>query len=205
MVPLIGIHSSISIVQARSEWEIRAEAQFEFAKFVEKLQKEIELKDPKIFMDNKKLIIQLLPEFRRTIDRLDPSVKMEFCKLASTSAEFPLACNSLDQPLSLPTTQSNPIGNSSDPCFALQTDRYFTALEINTLQIQCNNKKIFNVTKSDNQRRDELSNGSDTERVIERLNVGCDALLLLSSETQNILKSMNKDFVSCHSNDSRRS
>lgn len=47
MVPLIAIHSSISIVQARSEWEIRAEGQFEFAKFVEKLQKEIELKDPK--------------------------------------------------------------------------------------------------------------------------------------------------------------
>ncbi|MDQ5868407.1 MAG: hypothetical protein M3530_01620 [Thermoproteota archaeon] len=140
MVPLIGIHSSIPIVQARPEWEIRAEAQFEFAKFVEKLQKEIELKDPKIFTDYKKLIIQLLPEFRRTIDRLDPSVKMEFCKLASTSAEFPLYCNSLDQPLSLPTTQSNPIGNSSDPCFALQTDRFLTALEINTLQIQCNNK-----------------------------------------------------------------
>ncbi len=200
MVPLIGIHSSMSMVQARSEWEIRAEGQFEFAKFVEKLQKEIELKGPKIFTDYKKLIIQLLPEFRRTIDRLDPSVKMEFCKLASTSSEFPLDCNSLDQPLSLPTTQSNPIGNSSAPCFALQTDRYLTALEI-----QCNNKKISNVTKLDNQRREEISNGSDTERVKERLNVGCDALLLLSSETQNMLKSMNKDFVSCHSNDSRRS
>ncbi len=142
---------------------------------VGKLQKEIELKDPQKFIEYKNVILQLLSDFRRTIDLLDPSVKVDFCKLASTSSEFPLDCNSLDQPLPLPTPQSNPIGNSSDPCFALQTDRYLTALEINTLQIQCNDKKISNVTKSDNQRREEISNGPNTERAKERLNVGCDA------------------------------
>lgn len=53
MVPLIGIHSYISVVQARSGWEIRAEARFEFAKFVERLHKEIELKDPQKFIEYK--------------------------------------------------------------------------------------------------------------------------------------------------------
>ena len=42
VVILLGVHCSTSKVHARSEWEIRAEAQYEFAKFVEKLQKEIE-------------------------------------------------------------------------------------------------------------------------------------------------------------------
>ena len=47
------IHSYISVVQARSGWEIRAEARFEFAKFVERLHKEIELKDPQKFIEYK--------------------------------------------------------------------------------------------------------------------------------------------------------
>ncbi|MGB0004048.1 MAG: hypothetical protein WBP74_05250 [Nitrososphaeraceae archaeon] len=92
MVILLGVHCSTSKVHARSEWEIRAEAQYEFAKFVEKLQKEIELKDPQAFTDYKKVIVQLLPEFRQIIDRLDPLVKIEFCKLASTSSVFPVDC-----------------------------------------------------------------------------------------------------------------
>lgn len=203
MVTVLGIHSSISQIHALSEWETRAEAQYEFAKFVEKVQKEIELKDPQVFTDYKKVIVQLLPEFRQTIDRLDPSVKIEFCKLASTSSVFPVDCELLDQSLPLPTSQSNPIGNSSDPCSALQTDTYLTVLEINTLQIQCN-KKISNATNSDNQRGEKISNETGTARAKERLNVGCDALLLLSNKTQNILKNMNKDIASCYTNESKR-
>ena len=61
MVPLIGIHSYISVVQARSGWEIRAEARFEFAKFVERLHKEIELKDPQKFIEYKLSLVASLP------------------------------------------------------------------------------------------------------------------------------------------------
>ena len=202
LVILLGIHSSISKVHARSEWETRAEAQYEFAKFVEKMQKEIELKDPQAFADYKKLIVQLLPEFRQIIDRLDPLVKIEFCKLASTSSVFPVDCELLDQSLPLPTSQSSALGNYSDPCSALQTDTYLTVLEINTLQIQCD-KKISNSRNAENQRGEEISNETSTARAKERLNVGCDTLLLLSNETQNILKNMNKDIASCYPKDSR--
>ncbi len=202
LVILLSIHSSISKVHARSEWETRAEAQYEFAKFVEKMQKEIELKDPQVFADYKKVIVQLLPEFRQIIDRLDPLVKIEFCKLASTSSVFPVDCELLVQSLPLPTSHSNAIGNSSDPCSALQTDTYLTVLEINTLQIQCD-KKISNSRNAEIQRGEEISNETSTARAKERLNVGCDTLLLLSNETQNILKNMNKDIASCYTNDSR--
>lgn len=202
LVILLSIHSSISKVHARSEWETRAEAQYEFAKFVEKMQKEIELQDPQAFAAYKKVIVQLLPEFRQVIDRLDPLVKIEFCKLASTSSVFPVDCELLDQSLPLPTSQSSAIGNYSDPCSALQTDTYLTVLEINTLQIQCD-KKISNSRNSENQRGEEISNETSTARAKERLNVGCDTLLLLSNETQNILKNMNKDIASCYTKDSR--
>lgn len=202
LVILLSIHSSISKVHARSEWETRAEAQYEFAKFVEKMQKEIELKDPQAFADYKKVIVQLLPEFRQIIDRLDPLVKIEFCKLASTSSVFPVDCELLVQSLPLPTSQSRAIGNYSDPCSALQTDTYLTVLEINTLQIQCD-KKISNSRNAEIQRGEEISNETSTARAKERLNVGCDTLLLLSNETQNILKNMNKDIASCYTNDSR--
>ena len=194
-VPLIGIHSYISVSHARSEWEIRAEAQFEFAKFIDKLQKEIEFKHPQKITEYKNVILRLLPDFRKTIDHLDPVVKLEFCKLASTSSEFPLDCNSMDQQLPLPTPLIDQTRSPSDPCLASQNDSYLTALEINTLQIHCNEKKISNATKLDNQGRGQLS-----DRAKERLNVGCDALLLLSNKTQNILKSMNKDGGSCFSN-----
>lgn len=203
VVILLGVHCSTSKVHARSEWETRAEAQYEFAKFVDKLQKEIKTKDPQAFTDYKKIIVQLLPEFRQIIDRLDPLVKIEFCKLASTSSVFPLDCELLDQSLPLPTSQSNAIGNSSDPCSALQTDTYLTVLEINTLQIQCD-KKISNARNPENQRGEEISNETSTARAKERLNVGCDTLLLLSNETQNILKNMNKDIASCYTMDSKR-
>jgi hypothetical protein len=202
LVILLSIHSSISKVHARSEWETRAEAQYEFAKFVEKMQKEIELQDPQAFADYKKVIVQLLPEFKQVIDRLDPLVKIEFCKLASTSSVFPVDCELLDQSLPLPTSQSSAIGNYSDPCSALQTDTYLTVLEINTLQIQCD-KKISDSRNSENQRGEEISNETSTARAKERLNVGCDTLLLLSNETQNILKNMNKDIASCYTKDSR--
>jgi hypothetical protein len=202
LVILLSIHSSISKVHARSEWDTRAEAQYEFAKFVEKMQKEIELKDPQAFADYKKVIVQLLPEFKQVIDRLDPLVKIEFCKLASTSSVFPVDCELLDQSLPLPTSQSSAIGNYSDPCSALQTDTYLTVLEINTLQIQCD-KKISDSRNSENQRGEEISNETSTARAKERLNVGCDTLLLLSNETQNILKNMNKDIASCYTKDSR--
>ena len=203
VVILLSIHCSTSKVHALSEWETRAEAQYEFAKFVEKLQQEIELKDPQAFTDYKKVIVQLLPEFRQTIDRLDPLVRIEFCKLASTSSVFPVDCELLDQSLPLPTSQSNSIGNSSDPCSALQTDTYLTVLEINTLQIQCD-KKISNARNSENQKGEEISNEMSIARAKERLNVGCDTLLLLSNETQNILKNMNKDIASCYTKDSKR-
>lgn len=202
LVILLGIHCSTSKVHARSEWETRAEAQYEFAKFVEKLQKEIELKDPQAFTDYKKVIVQLLPEFRQIIDRLDPLVKIEFCKLASTSSVFPVDCELLDQSLPLPTSQANAIRNSSDPCSALQTDTYLTVLEINTLQIQCDKKS--NARNSENQTGEEISDETSTARAKERLNVGCDTLLLLSNETQNILKNMNKDIASCYTKDSKR-
>jgi hypothetical protein len=127
-------------------------------------------------------------------------VKSEFCRLASTSSVFPVDCELLDQSLPLPTSQSHAIGNSSDPCAALQTDTYLTVLEINTLQIQCD-KKISNARDSENQGREEISNETSTARAKERLNVGCDTLLLLSNETQNILKNMNKDIASCYTKD----
>ena len=203
VVILLGIQCSTSKVHARSEWETRAEAQYEFAKFIEKLQKEIELKDPQTFTDYKKVIVQLLPDFRKIIDSLDPLVKIEFCKLASTSSIFPVDCELLDQSLPLPTSQPNAIGNSSDPCSTLQTDTYLTDLEINILQIHCD-KKISNDRNSENQRGEEISNETSTARAKERLNVGCDTLLLLSNETQNILKNMNKDIASCYSKDSKR-
>ena len=202
VVILLGVHCSTSKVHARSEWETRAEAQYEFAKFVDKLQKEIKTKDPQAFTDYKKVIVQLLPEFRQIIDRLDPLVKIEFCKLASTSSVFPVDCELLDQSLPLPTSQSNSIGNSSDPCSALQTDSYLTVLEINILKIQCD-KKFSKDRNSENQ-REKISNETSTARAKERVNVGCDTLLLLSNETQNILKNMNKDIASCYSNDAKR-
>ena len=202
VVILLGVQCSTSKVHARSEWETRAEAQYEFAKFVDKLQKEIETKDPQAFTDYKKVIVQLLPEFRQIIDRLDPLVKIEFCKLASTSSVFPVDCELLDQSLPLPTSQSNSIGNSSDPCSALQTDTYLTVLEINILKIQCD-KKFSKDRNSENQ-REKISNETSTARAKERVNVGCDTLLLLSNETQNILKNMNKDIASCYTMDSKR-
>ncbi len=188
MVPLIGIHSYISVSHALSEWEIGAEAQFEFAKFLDKLQKEIEFKHPQKITEYKNVILQLLPDFRETINRLDPVVNVEFRKLASTSSEFPLDCNSVGQQLPLPTPLIDQTRSTSDSCFASEgVDSY--------LQIQCNEKKISNATKLDNQGRGQLS-----DRAKERLNVGCDALVLLSNKTQNILKSMNKDVGSCFSN-----
>ena len=203
VVILLGIQCSTSKVHARSEWETRAEAQYEFAKFIEKLQKEIDLKDPQTFTDYKKVIVQLLPDFRKIIDSLDPLVKIEFCKLASTSSIFPVDCELLDQSLPLPTSQSNAIGNSSDPCSTLQTDTSLTVLEINILKIQCD-KKFSKDRNSENQRGDKISNETSTARAKERVNVGCDTLLLLSNETQNILKNMNKDIASCYSNDAKR-
>ena len=203
VVILLGIQCSTSKVHARSEWETRAEAQYEFAKFIEKLQKEIDLKDPQTFTDYKKVIVQLLPDFRKIIDSLDPLVKIEFCKLASTSSVFPVDCELLDQSLPLPTSQSNSIGNSSDPCSTLQTDTSLTVLEINILKIQCD-KKFSKDRNSENQRGEEISNETSTARAKERLNVGCDTLLLLSNETQNILKNMNKDIASCYTMDSKR-
>ena len=151
VVILLGIECSTSKVHARSEWETRAEAQYEFAKFIEKLQKEIDLKDPQTFTDYKKVIVQLLPDFRKIIDSLDPLVKIEFCKLASTSSIFPVDCELLDQSLPLPTSQPNAIGNSSDPCSTLQTDTSLTVLEINILKIQCD-KKFSKDRNSENQR-----------------------------------------------------
>ena len=203
VVILLGIQCSTSKVHARSEWETRAEAQYEFAKFIEKLQKEIDLKDPQTFTDYKKVIVQLLPDFRKIIDSLDPLVKIEFCKLASISSIFPVDCELLDQSLPLPTSQPNAIGNSSDPCSTLQTDTSLTVLEINILKIQCD-KKFSKDRNSENQRGEEISNETSTARAKERLNVGCDTLLLLSNETQNILKNMNKDIASCYSNDAKR-
>ncbi|MDP9306327.1 MAG: hypothetical protein M3O68_08295 [Thermoproteota archaeon] len=102
----------------------------------------------------------------------------------------------------LPTSQANAIRNSSDPCSALQTDTYLTVLEINTLQIQCDKKS--NARNSENQTGEEISDETSTARAKERLNVGCDTLLLLSNETQNILKNMNKDIASCYTKDSKR-
>jgi type II secretory pathway component PulL len=193
-LPLIAINSYISVTQARSEWEIRAEAQFEFAKFIDRLQNELELKNPEKFADYKNVILQLLPDFRRTVDSLDPVVKLEFCKLASTSSNFPLDCNSMDQQLPLPTPLIDQEQSPSDPCLASQTEGYLTTLEINTLKINCEEKKISNITNLEGQAKDQLS-----ERAKERMNVGCSALLLLSNTTQYMLKSLNKDASSCYS------
>src|SRR6476619_2112095 len=202
VVILLGIQCSTSKVHARSEWETRAEAQYEFAKFIEKLQKEIELKDPQAFNDYKKVIVQLLPDFMKIIDSLDPLVKIEFCKLASTSSIFPVDCELLDQSLPLPTSQSNAIGNSSDPCSTLQTVTSLTVLEINILKIQCDKK--FSKDRNSENKREKISNETSKARAKERVNVGYDTLLLLSNETQNILKNMNKDIASCYSNDAKR-
>jgi hypothetical protein len=204
MVTMTGIHSSSLSAQAGSEWDIRAEAQFEFSTFIKKFQSALEVENPQTIIDYKKVILQLMPEFKQTIDGLDPSVKLEFCKIASASSEYAVDCSLLNESLPLPTSVpgmtslSKSRNNSSDACFSLEANKSMTTLEINTLQIQCNSERDSNIPSLEVSALREPYNDSNTERAKERLFVGCESLKLLSNETQSILKDIDRNITTCY-------
>jgi hypothetical protein len=204
IVTMVGIHNSSHLAVAGSDWDARAEAQFEFSKFIKKFQSALETENPQTITNYKKVIFQLIPEYRQTIDRLDPLVKLEFCKIARTSPEYPVDCSVLNEPLPLPTSVpemtslSNSINNSSGPCFSPEENDNLTTLEISTLQMKCNSDKDLNITNSEVSTLPEPYNETNTERAKERLVVGCESLKLLSNETQIMLRNMNNNIAKCY-------
>jgi hypothetical protein len=204
MVTMIGIHNSSHLAAAASDWDARAEAQFEFSKFIKKFQNTLDIENPETITNYKKVILQLIPEYRQTIDRLDPLVKLEFCKIASASPEYPVDCSVLNESLPLPTSVpettslSKSISNSSGPCLSPGENNTLTTLEISTLQMKCNSDKDLNITNSEVSTLPEPYNETNTERAKERLVVGCESLKLLSNETQIMLRNMNNNIAKCY-------
>ena len=215
MVTILGIHSYSHIAVAASDWDVRAEAQFEFSKFIKKFQKALEIENPETITDYKKVILQLIPEYRQTIDLLDPLVKVEFCKIATTSPEYPVDCSVLNEALPLPTSvpettflsksmgnSSGPLsksmGNSSGPCPSPGENNTLTTLEISTLQMRCNSSNDLNIPNLEVNTLPKPYNETNTERAKERLQVGCESLKLLSIETQSILRDMNNSIAKCY-------
>ena len=200
IVTVISIHNSFHFVTAASDWGARAEAQFEFSKFIKKFHSALEDNNPQTITDYRKVILQLIPEYRMTLERLEPTIKSEFCKIASTSSEYPVDCNILGESLPLPTSMpgtaplsETPI-NSSGRCIPSQENNTLPALEVGDFQNLCNGENVElelnTVPKSYNE--------TSTERAQERLVVGCESLKLLSNETQSMLKSMDNNNAKCY-------
>jgi hypothetical protein len=204
MVTILGIHNYSQLAAAASDWDIRAEAQFEFSKFIKKFQNALEIENPQTITDYKKVILQLIPEYRQTIDLLDPLVKLEFCKIATASPEYPVDCSVLNEALPLPTSVpettilSKSISNSSGPCPSPGENNTLTTLEISTLQMRCKNHNDFNITNLEVNTLPKPYNETNSERAKERLMVGCESLKLLSNETQSMLKDMNNNIAKCY-------
>jgi hypothetical protein len=204
MVTILGIHNYSQLAAAASDWDIRAEAQFEFSKFIKKFQNALEIENPQTITDYKKVILQLIPEYRQTIDLLDPLVKLEFCKIATASPEYPVDCSVLNEALPLPTSVpettilSKSINNSSAPCLSPGENNTLTTLEISTLQMRCKNHNDFNITNLEVNTLPKPYNETNSERAKERLMVGCESLKLLSNETQSMLKDMNNNIAKCY-------
>lgn len=204
MVTILGIHSYSQLAIAASDWDIRAEAQFEFSKFIKKFQNALEIENPQTITDYKKVILQLIPEYKQTIDLLDPLVQLEFCKIATTSPEYPVDCSVLNEALPLPTSVpettilSKSISNSSGPCPSPGENNTLTTLEISTLQMRCNGHNDFNITNLEVNTLPKAYNETNTERAKERLLVGCESLKLLSNETQSMLRDMNNNIAKCY-------
>ncbi len=204
MVTILGIHNYSQLAAAASDWDIRAEAQFEFSKFIKKFQNALEIENPQTITDYKKVILQLIPEYRQTIDLLDPLVKLEFCKIVTASPEYPVDCSVLNEALPLPTSVpettilSKSINNSSAPCLSPGENNTLTTLEISTLQMRCKNHNDFNITNLEVNTLPKPYNETNSERAKERLMVGCESLKLLSNETQSMLKDMNNNIAKCY-------
>jgi len=191
------------LVHARSEWDIRAEAQYDYFKFISKLRNVIEMENPDTYEDYKKVILLMAPEFKQILEHLDSSVRLEFCKIASASSEFPIDCNIIDESLPLPTSfpnsfSSNVINtNSTDPCFRKVPNNTLTLSEGNTSQMDCIHKRLNDTSNGDLQGIREADKGTSAERLKERLTIGCESVRLLSNETQMMLKLMNKSASTC--------
>lgn len=204
MVTMIGIHSYPHLLAAASDWDARAEAQFEFSKFIKKFQNALEIENPQTITNYKKVILQLIPEYRQTIDLLDPLVKLEFCKIATTSPEYPVDCSVLNESLPLPTAVpettflSKSISNSSGLCLSPGENNTLTSLEISTLQMKCKSDKDLNITNLEVNTTPKPYNDTNAERAKERLLVGCESLKLLSNETQSMLRNMNNNISKCY-------
>ena len=204
MVTMLGIHNDSHLAAADSDWDVRAEAQFEFSKFIKKFQNALEIENPQSITDYKKVILQLIPEYRQTINLLDPLVKLEFCKIATTSPEYPVDCSVLNEALPLPTSVpettnlSKSISNSSGPCFSPGENNTLTTLEISTLQMRCNSHNDLNITNLEVNTLPKTYNETNKERAKERLLVGCESLKLLSNETQSMLRDMNNNIAKCY-------
>jgi hypothetical protein len=196
---MMSIYDSSQFVTAGSDWDARAEAQFEFSKFVKKFQSALETENPQTIADYKKVILQFLPEYRQTIDRLEPIIKSEFCRIASTSPEYPVDCSVLGESLPLPTSMpgttpmSGSINNASVSCSHPQENNSLLALEISDFRIGCSTESDYINSSNMPKPIDETT----TERAQERLVVGCESLKLLSNETQSMLKNMDNYIEKC--------
>jgi hypothetical protein len=200
IVTVVSIHNSLHFVTAASDWDTRAEAQFEFSKFIKKFRSALEDENPQTITDYKKVILQLIPEYRQILERLEPTIKSEFCKIASTSSEYPVDCNVLGESLPLPTSMlgaaplPETINNSSSRCIPAQENNTLPSLEVGDFQNICNGENVDlelnTITKS--------YNDTSAERAQERLVVGCESLKLLSNETQSMLKSMDNNNAKCY-------
>jgi hypothetical protein len=201
IVTVVSIHNSLHLVTAASDWDNRAEAQFEFSKFIKKFRSALEDENPQTIMDYKKVILQLIPEYRQILERLEPTIKSEFCKIASTSPEYPVDCsNVLGESLPLPTSKPGvapspeTINNSSSRCIPAQENNTLPSLEVGDFQNVCNGENVDLESKI----MPKSYNDTSAERAQERLFVGCESLKLLSNETQSMLRSMDNNNAKCY-------
>jgi len=85
---LIIFVSTTNFINAQSELETRAEAQFEFYKYFNDLQKRIIEKNPQTYDEIKQISHDYILEKADHIKNLKPAVKQEFCTMISDTANF---------------------------------------------------------------------------------------------------------------------
>jgi hypothetical protein len=73
---------------ARSQFDIQAETQFEFSKIIGELQNRIDAKNPQTYEELTQIARDYGPEIKNRMDRLDPEVKFEVCKLFSDASNL---------------------------------------------------------------------------------------------------------------------
>lgn len=76
------------IVNAQSQFDTQAEAQFEFSKIVNDLQNRINEKNPQTYDEVKQIARDYFSEVIDRINNLKPEVKLELCKMFSDSANI---------------------------------------------------------------------------------------------------------------------